>query len=95
MKDKDLVYRERNELVALLSKIYPSHLSRHTKEENVDKDYQWMICIHFPTGQGRWHLRKREREATRHLKWKQKCKWDGHSTEEKYERIRKIEIPNK
>jgi hypothetical protein len=56
---QDGVYAERNQLVALLSHIYPSHISI---DENADEGWQHVVCIHLlwqePTvfGDARNHL---------------------------------------
>lgn len=88
---KDQVFWERTQLTLLLSKIFQAHLFRHDPHDKEwEKDWHWGVCIHFPTGQGRWHFHKSNKGFYTHLKWKQKCKWDGHTTDEKYERLRNI-----
>ena len=90
LKDKlDDTYRERNIMVAALSRVYPSHFSKHDrKEKSYDDDYKWIVCVHTPLGTATWHIQKCEKKLLfDHLKLKLKCKWDGHSTEIKYNRI--------
>jgi hypothetical protein len=79
---------ERNRLVALIAKLYPSSLERHADQTwTPPEDWRWVAFIDLPTGQATWHLHdshlsffsKIPREAGR--------KWDGHSTEEKYKRL--------
>jgi hypothetical protein len=47
------VYTERAHLVAVLARIYPSHGYQPTDAE---EGYQYAVCIHFPWGQGAWHI---------------------------------------
>lgn len=47
---KDLAYWERNQLVAALSKIYPSWLGKHDPyDENWEKDWRNIVFIEIPT----------------------------------------------
>lgn len=78
------VYAERNRLVAALSKLYPAHLAK-----DVDQEPEWsnVVCVHLPTGQVTWHVP--ESELPRwfsHLSMEM-GHYDGHTTEEKYERL--------
>lgn len=104
---KDQAYWERNQLVVALSKIYPSHLCLHSrKDKNWDKDWRWIVCIHAPIRhrvdyhifgspeQLTWHIHKDEKEMFSHLKVS-KNHWDGHTTEEKYDRLKILWIPRK
>ena len=110
-KEKDQAYSERNRLVAALSKLFPSHLSRHPESEVWDNDWRWIVCIHIPTDsdwdghpnmailerqQVSWHIHDSELHMFNHLgyydatKLRDSCKYDGHTTEEKYMRLEKI-----
>lgn len=85
--ERNKVYAERNRLVAALSKHYPlgSHLCR---DESPHAEAEWLniVCIHLPTGQATWHIHDRELPLFAHLPMRP-AHWDGHSTEEKYERV--------
>lgn len=86
MTSIDDVYAERDRLVSALSKLYPAHLRRH--EGGVwDDDWRNVVCIHLPSGQVSWHIPDRELELFAHLAMKEDD-YDGHDTEEKYERLR-------
>jgi hypothetical protein len=86
MSDADALYTERAHLVALLSTHYPAWLSYSDTSEP-----DWAVCfIETAQGQLTWHISPDDLHLFNHL-----CiipaaqsKWDGHSTEEKYERIR-------
>lgn len=82
---EDAVYRERNELVAFLSKVFPSHLAG----DEAAPDWP-IVFIESPAGQLSWHV-PREYALSRlsHLPWGANS-WDGHSSELKYERLNKI-----
>lgn len=87
VKAKDQAYWERNQLVVLLSKIFPAHLAKHPESDtNWENDWRTIVCIHFPSGQGSWHIHDSEVGFFSHLELKSND-WDGHTTEEKYKRI--------
>jgi hypothetical protein len=81
----DEVYAERNKLVAALSKLFPAWIG-------TDGTPGWFVVyIELPTGQASWHFKESERNLVSHLKeGGAMCIWDGHTTEEKYERLAKL-----
>lgn len=84
-EQKNGAYRERNALVAALSKIFPSGLGRHVASDWED-DWRTIVFIDLPTGQASWHIHDSEAPMFRHLR-KYEGEWDGHTTEEKYRRM--------
>lgn len=94
IKQKDQAYWERNQLVILLSKIFPSHLCKHDEKDlNWEKDWRWIVCVHTPHGQCAWHIHDSERHYFVHLPIKTNH-WDGHTTEQKYDRLRSFDARN-
>lgn len=92
-KAKDEAYRERNMLVAVLSKVYPAHLLLHPDSDKTwDADWRHIICVHLPTGQATWHVHDSEWHLFIHLTWDRPAclGWDGHSTDEKYARVNRL-----
>jgi len=83
---KDQAYWERNQLVAHLSKLYPAHLYIDPRETD---EWKTCVCIHSPTGQLTWHVPAKELEHFKHL-IVEPNHWDGHTTEEKYQRLSRI-----
>jgi hypothetical protein len=84
---KNTAYAERNKLVALLSKLFPSCLGRHEEEDTSwENDWRWIVYVTLPTGQCSWHIHDSDLPMFGHLE-KGDVKWDGHTTEEKYQRI--------
>lgn len=81
----DPVYAERNQLVAALSKIFPSG-QKKTAIEGWDEAWHNCIYIELPTGQVSWHIHDREMEQFSHLP-RYYGEWDGHDTPEKYRRV--------
>jgi hypothetical protein len=78
----DEVYRERAHLLAHLATIYPAHIQPDTS------DPEWPILyITFPTGQCRWHLNETDLDLFSHVRTDIYESWDGHTTDEKYERV--------
>lgn len=77
-------YRERAQLVALLAAIYPSTWG-------IDPDWtDWhVVYVQLPTGQASWHISPADRDLFAHVLGPA-GDWDGHTTEEKYERIRAL-----
>ena len=82
-KDKDLAYSERNKLVAVLSKVYPSYLGKH-EEGDLSWGKEWLniVYIETPNGQCSWHIHEDLIPLFAHLEINTSKKWDGHSTEE-------------
>ena len=82
---KDGAYTERNKLVALLSKLFPSGTKR-TAIEGWSEDWHGCVYIDLPTGQASWHYHDSQAHLFAHLP-PYAGTWDGHTTEQKYERI--------
>lgn len=92
-KELDDVYTERNKCVALLVSMalglgLKAGIGMHEDKEGEtwDDDWRHIAFIDLPAGQVSWHLHDSE------MAWfegapKYTGKWDGHSTETKYERI--------
>lgn len=88
---KDGAYRERDTLVAALSKVFPSSIERHPDADvEWEDDWRTIIAVNLPTGQATWHIHDSEREMFTHLRPDPGFAWDGHTTEEKYERVRAL-----
>jgi len=86
-ESKNNAYWERNQLVGVLSRLYPSHLARHDEADKTwEDDWRNIVCIHTPVGQATWHLHDNDMPMFVHLE-KGKDHWDGHTTQEKYERL--------
>lgn len=84
----DSVYRERAHLVALLATAYPSHIGHNDPAEP-----EWaVITVEGPTGQMSWHVSPEDMDLFRHVRptTAADAPWDGHSTDEKYDRLRRI-----
>ena len=83
--DRDKAYAERDELVAFLTRLWPSHLA-------VDPDdLDWpVVCIHSPAGQLTWHVPVREIETIFNHLIVAPNDWDGHEAVEKYARLAKL-----
>jgi hypothetical protein len=87
IKSKDNAYAERNKLVQFVSKLFDSHLARHPDSDTTwENDWRWIVCIHAPFGQMTWHIHDSQYEMFKHLP-ERPGDWDGHSTEEKYQRL--------
>ncbi|MFE5871629.1 hypothetical protein ACFQ6V_23695 [Streptomyces roseifaciens] len=84
--ERDAVYRERAHLIAHLAALHPSHIG-YTDPNAPD----WaVVIIEAPTGQLSWHIAERDLPLFEHVEPTNRiCRgWDGHTTEEKYERLR-------
>jgi hypothetical protein len=84
----DSVYRERACLVAHLATKYPSHIGYNDANEPL-----WqVVTMETPTGQMTWHIAPQDSELFRHVRdtLPSDQAWDGHSTEEKYGRLRQL-----
>ena len=94
-KSKDNAYSERNKLVQFLSLLYPAHMKRHPEDDtDWEDDWRNIVCIHSPMGQLTWHIHDSEASMFSHLNRAPDpfadCEWDGHTTEEKYSRLLKV-----
>jgi hypothetical protein len=78
-------YRERNQLVALLSTLFPSGKAK-TVIEGWDEAWHGCVYIDFPWGQASWHYHTDDEWMFEHLP-PYTGEWDGHSTEAKYAMI--------
>lgn len=102
---KEQAYWERNQLILALSKLYPSWLELHPLEDTKwEKDWRHIVFIEIPTFQGAtmqshnlpstkqlsWHIHDSEVPYFSHLELKSGNSWDGHTTEEKYERLLRL-----
>jgi len=82
--DCSAAYRERNWLVAFVSRCYLSYLA---PAPDAEPGFNWIVYIETPEGQLSWHLHDDELPRFGHCpRWKAAV-WDGHTTEEKYERL--------
>ena len=82
---RDGAYTERNRLVAFLASIYPSGVKK-TAIPGWDEAWHGCVYIDLPTGQASWHFHDSEAHLFAHLP-PYDGEWDGHTTEEKYERL--------
>ena len=108
-KQKDNAYWERNQLVAALSKLLPAHLAKHPEsDKDWDDDWRTIVVVYLEGNMNRdfigqdkqtdlqmtWHIHDSDIPLFDHLYYKTDFYWDGHTTEEKYRRLRKIKLPN-
>lgn len=92
MLNIDDVYLERNGVVSALSKCFPSGVAK-TPIEGWDPEWHGCVYIDLPTGQASWHFHESQAHLFAHLP-AYPGEWDGHSTEEKYERLAALEVKN-
>jgi hypothetical protein len=86
--EKDGAYYERNRLVALLATLFPSGTKR-TSIEGWDPEWDGCVYVDLPTdppSQVSWHFHDSQAHLFEHLP-PYAGEWDGHTTDEKYERI--------
>ncbi len=80
---------DRNRLVALLASIFPSWQHK-TKIDGWDPLWHDCVYIQTPEGQISFHYRADQAELFAHVPKKKTPKWDGHDTEEKWSRVRRL-----
>ena len=100
-KAKDQAYWERNQLVVALSKLFPAWIGYHPAEDKEwEDDWRTIVYIKIPVektffdgrerplhdGQISWHIHDDDKKYFSHLDPGIE-EWDGHSTEEKYNRL--------
>lgn len=82
---KNNAYRERNRVVAALAKLFPSGVAVDPSEPD------WpVLYIDLPDGQVSWHFQRSEAVELLAGIPKYEGEWDGHSTEEKYARLKAL-----
>lgn len=80
------VYRERASLVAYLAKLFPSTIGLTDPNEP-----DWtVVTIESPEGQLCWHISVDDLDLFNHVERSLDASWDGHTTEEKYERLSRL-----
>jgi hypothetical protein len=84
----DAVYKERNTLAAMLARLYPSGVKR-TAIEGWDPEWENCVYIDTPMGQLSWHYHDRDADLFANLE-PYAGEWDGHTTEEKYDRLARL-----
>lgn len=78
------IYRERASLIAFLASVYGGTIG-FTDEGEPD----WpVVTIESPYGQMTWHVSPDDVDLFDFLPEDETALWDGHTTEEKYERLR-------
>jgi len=90
-KDKDLAYRERNKLVALLTKFFPSFLVKEADNYLNFYNIHWIVYLETPKGQLSWHIPDLDLFLFEGVRRMETYIWDGHTTEEKYQRLLQLE----
>lgn len=88
MGERDKAYRERAALVAYLTANYPSELVGAES----DSGAWFLVYVTTPSGQMSWHLHEDDLDLFPHLVNKDEVpvEWDGHTTDEKYERLAEL-----
>ena len=91
--ETDSVYiAERNKCVALIARMAVAQglevgLDRHDEaDESWDNEWRNIIFIELPSGQVSWHFHDSELPLFNWLAQYEGA-WDGHTTEEKYQRV--------
>lgn len=82
------VYHERDQLVAALTKVFPSHLAIDETLPRLQQDWRYIVCVHLRTGQATWHIHEDELPLFAHIENETRSQhWDEHDTAEKYRRL--------
>ena len=84
-------------MVRILSFHYPSHLMR--KRRGYQDAWNWLVCIHVPTGPIAWMLTPDEEAMFEHLPRDPidtpRHPWNGATTQDKIDCLRAMESPTK
>ncbi|MFT2014627.1 hypothetical protein ACMA1D_02080 [Streptomyces sp. 796.1] len=86
--ERDAAYRERAHLIAYLAALHPSHIG---PTDPTAPDWPVLI-VETPAGQMSWHIAPRDADLVEHVEPTGGTHqgWDGHTTEEKYRRLREL-----
>ena len=78
------------QLVAVLAAIWPSVI---TFSDPNEPDWA-VVTIESPKGQLSWHIHRNDLDVVKWIPWvsrdDNRARWDGHTTEQKYDRIAEI-----
>jgi hypothetical protein len=83
--ERDKAYRERAHLVAHLAACHPSVMLT----DNTEPDWP-IVFVSTSAGQMSWHIAKADLELFGHVPATTEPTWDGHTTEEKYQRLAEL-----
>ena len=86
----DRVYRERNRLVATLTKLSMLSDHVHIVRDESEVDEWHIVYIEGPTGQMSWHVPKSDMDLFHGREIEEYWPWDGHTTDEKYDRLSRL-----
>jgi hypothetical protein len=91
--ERDGAYRERAHLLAWLATHYPAIM---VPALDLPEAGWWLLYITAPTGQLSWHISPRDAGLLAHVQRVEpddpRAQWDGHTTEQKYDRIRALRL---
>ncbi|MDX3009617.1 hypothetical protein [Streptomyces caniscabiei] len=86
--ERDGVYRERAQLLALLAALHPSVIA---PASDVDEDGWQILYLRIGGKQASWHIAPRDADLYAHVEHvpadDRRAQWDGHTTEQKYAHI--------
>lgn len=90
---KDAAYHERDQVVAALAALasisgWPVWLAKHVGPW--EDDWRNIVFIGTPHGQVSWHYHDSERDLFSAHRSDDSTPWDGHSTDEKYARLSRL-----
>lgn len=90
--ERDGAYRERAHLLALLAATTPHAVL--TPAPDTDEDGWALLFLTIGGRQCSWHIAPRDADLFTHVEHvpvdDPRARWDGHTTEEKYERIAEL-----
>ena len=81
--EREYVFSQRDELIALLSTKYPSHLCR---DEDGSAEWNDIVCIHLPSGQAQFHVGPMAVRLFAHLTYTAND-WDGSGPKDRSKRL--------
>ena len=89
-RERDGAYRERSQLLAWLTALHPS-TAVITPAPDIDEDGWHLLYLVAGGWQMSWHIAPRDLPLFRHVELVEpsdpRAQWDGHGTEQKYQRI--------
>lgn len=87
MEELDFVFMQRDELLSLLSKLYPAHLMDRSPDDKSPAGWPKLLCIHSPKGPLLYHLDPKNLDMFGHLSTVS-YHWDGKPWQERSARIK-------
>jgi len=89
-KSRNRLVYERNLWMAVVSRLFPSHITPATQRGNHPDTFAHIVCIHTPAGQIATRISKDDLPMFEHLTKDRVSDWDRHTYFDKITRLERL-----